>query len=260
MTAVTLHSRIIGIENTKNLVILHGLLGSADNWQTLAKKYATEFRVHLIDARNHGRSPHSDEHSYELMAADLLKYLDSNSIVKACLLGHSMGGKTVMYFSENHPDRVEKLIVADISPKKYTPHHEPIFQALQSTNPAIANSRDEVLKVLEAKLGENKVLIPFLMKSLRRKREGGYSWRFNIEVLSKTLSLITERIDLSINTIPTLFIYGALSGYVTLEDLAELEGLYLQVDNVCLEKSGHWLHAQEPEQFFEATFEFLNIS
>ena len=258
MTAVTLHSRIIGVEKTKDLVILHGLLGSADNWHTLARQYALEFRVHLIDARNHGRSPHSQDHSYELMASDLLKYLDDNSIEKACLLGHSMGGKTVMLFAETHPDRVSKLIVADISPKEYTPQHEPIFQALKSTNPAIANSRKEVLSVLESKLGKDKVLIPFLMKNLRREKSGGYSWRFNLEVLSNTLSGITKRIDLSVNTIPTLLIYGALSGYVSSEDISELEELYLQMENVCLENSGHWLHAEEPKLFLESTSEFLN--
>jgi esterase len=258
LTAVTLHSRIIGVEKTKDLVILHGLLGSADNWHTLARQYALEFRVHLIDARNHGRSPHSQDHSYELMASDLLKYLDDNSIEKACLLGHSMGGKTVMLFAETHPDRVSKLIVADISPKEYTPQHEPIFQALKSTNPAIANSRKEVLSVLESKLGEDKVLIPFLMKNLRREKSGGYSWRFNLEVLSNTLSGITKRIDLSVNTIPTLLIYGALSGYVSSEDISELEELYLQMENVCLENSGHWLHAEEPKLFLESTSEFLN--
>jgi esterase len=258
MAAVTLHSRIIGGEKKKDLVILHGLLGSADNWQTLAKQYALEFRVHLVDARNHGRSPHSQDHSYELMASDLLKYLNDHSIEKVCLLGHSMGGKTVMLFAENHPDRVSKLIIADISPKEYTPHHKPIFQALQSTNPAIANTRDEVLNVLESKLGQDKVMIPFLMKNLRREKSGGYSWRFNIEVLSNTLSGITKRIALSKNTIPTLLIYGALSGYVRSEDLAELEELYLQFESVCLENSGHWLHAQEPELFLESTTEFLN--
>ena len=258
MNAVTLHSRIIGSEKTKDLVILHGLLGSADNWQTLAKQYSLEFRVHLVDARNHGRSPHSQDHSYELMASDLLKYLDDHSIEKACLLGHSMGGKTVMLFAENHPERVSKLIIADISPKEYIPHHEPIFQALQSTNPALANTREEVLNVLESKLGQDKVLIPFLMKNLRREKSGGYSWRFNIEVLSSTLSEITKRIALSKNTIPTLVIYGALSGYVSSEDLEELEELYLQFENVCLEHSGHWLHAQEPELFLEFTNEFLS--
>jgi esterase len=258
MTAVTLYSKIIGGEKTKDLVILHGLLGSADNWHTLARQYALKFRVHLVDARNHGRSPHSQDHSYEIMASDLLKYLDDHSIEKACLLGHSMGGKTVMLFAENHPDRVSKLIVADIAPKEYAPQHEPIFQALKSANPSIANSREEVLSVLESKLGNDKVMLPFLMKNLRREKSGRYSWRFNIEVLSNTLSGITKRIDLSINTIPTLFVYGALSGYVSSKDLVELEELYLQLENVCLENSGHWLHAEEPELFLESTSVFLN--
>lgn len=258
MTSVALHSKILGEENKKDLLILHGLLGSSDNWQTLAKKYALEFRVHLIDARNHGKSPHSQDHSYELMAADLLKYVDDHSIEKACLLGHSMGGKTVMLFSENHPDRVSKLIVADISPKEYTPHHEHIFKALKSINPAIANSRNEVFEVLESQLGEDPVLISFLMKNLRREKSGGYTWRFNLEALSVNLLDVTKQIHLSTNTVPTLFIYGALSEYVRSEDLTELEECYLLLEHVCLENSGHWLHAQEPEQFFNATSGFLN--
>ena len=128
-----LFSRILG-QNKKHLIILHGLLGSADNWQTIGKKYANDFTVHLVDARNHGRSPHSKEHSYDLMVEDLLLYLDQNNIQKAHLLGHSMGGKAVMAFAEKHPERVSKLIVADISPKKYTPHHGPIFYDLLGTN------------------------------------------------------------------------------------------------------------------------------
>ena len=257
MPVINLHSRIIGDEYSEDLVILHGLLGSADNWQTLAKRYAIDFRVHLLDARNHGRSPHSEEHTYEAMSEDLLEYLDTHSIEKANLLGHSMGGKTVMMFTEKHPDRVSKLIVADIAHREYTPHHELIFKALQSTNPASASSREEVLNVLESLLGEDKVLISFLMKSLRREKAGGYSWRFNVETLSKTLSGITKRINLSLNTIPALFIYGGMSSYVCPEDLVELEELYVQLDSICLENSGHWLHAQEPEKFFESTFEFL---
>ena len=121
MPVINLHSRIIGDEYSEDLVILHGLLGSADNWQTLAKRYAIDFRVHLLDARNHGRSPHSEEHTYEAMSEDLLEYLDTHSIEKANLLGHSMGGKTVMMFTEKHPDRVSKLIVADIAHREYTP-------------------------------------------------------------------------------------------------------------------------------------------
>ena len=258
MKTVVLHSRTLGDLSSPDLVILHGLLGCSDNWQTLAKRYAENFRVHLIDARNHGRSPHTDEHSYEILSADLLAYLDTNNIEKTALLGHSMGGKIVMTFTECYPDRVSKLIIADIASRAYEAHHGPIFEALKSTNPESAKSREQVLEVLESYLGKDPVLISFLMKSLRREKTGGYCWRFNVDVLSSNLDKVTEKIELSVNTLPTLLIYGGESNYVSEKDLVELENLYLSLETACLEDCGHWLHAQEPEEFYEITSDFLN--
>tara|TARA_Y100000589_G_scaffold314841_1_gene337679 strand:+ start:27752 stop:28522 length:771 start_codon:yes stop_codon:yes gene_type:complete len=252
-----LFSRKLG-EGTEHLIILHGLLGSADNWQTLGKRYAEEFTVHLVDARNHGRSPHSTDHSYELMCEDLLEYLDQNEISKAHLLGHSMGGKTVMTFAEKHPERVAKLIVADIAPKAYTPHHGPIFDALLNTNPTSAQSRDEVQNFLETKLGHEPTLVPFLMKGLFRVKEGGYNWRFNVETLAKSLGGVTEEITLSLNTIPTLFIRGRNSNYVSDKELERIEDLYVQLETADIEDAGHWLHAEKPDEFFDITNEFLS--
>ena len=240
---LNLFSRILG-EGTEHLIILHGLLGSADNWQTLGKRYAEEFTVHLVDARNHGRSPHADDHSYELMAEDLLNYFETNDITKANLLGHSMGGKTVMTFAEKHPERVSKLIIADIAPKAYTPHHIPIFEALLATNPSKAMSREEVQYRLESKLGHESNLVPFLMKGLYRIKEGGYNWRFNIETLFNTLGTVTEEVQISINTIPTLFIRGLNSNYVSDEELERIEDFYMQLETGDIEDAGHWLHAE----------------
>lgn len=237
---------------------MHGLLGSADNWLTLAKRYSEKFQVHLVDARNHGRSPKSESHSYPVMAEDLLEYLNEHEIEKTALIGHSMGGKTAMTFAEKHPERITKLIIADIAPRAYLPHHGHIFEALKMTSPENATSREEVLESLKLSLGSDSVLIQFLMKSLRREKSGGFSWRFNVEVLSKAIHRITEKIDLTINTLPTLFIYGRKSEYVTQNDISEVEELYLQIETECLENSGHWLHAQEPELFFEITSEFLS--
>jgi pimeloyl-ACP methyl ester carboxylesterase len=254
---VTLHRRIVGDSDAPNLIILHGLLGSADNWLTLAKQYSEKFQVHLVDARNHGRSPKSESHSYPAMAEDLLAYLNEHEIEKTALIGHSMGGKTAMTFAEKHPERVTKLIIADIAPRAYLPHHDHIFEALQKTSPENATSREEVLESLKLSLGSDSVLIQFLMKSLRREKSGGFSWRFNVDVLSNTIHRITEKIDLTVNTLPTLFIYGRESEYVKESDISEVEDLYLQIETACLENSGHWLHAQEPELFFEITSEFL---
>ena len=254
---VTLHSRIIGESVSPKLIILHGLLGSGDNWQTLAKRYSKNFQVHLVDARNHGRSPATQVHSYSSMSDDLLEYMNAHEIQKAVLIGHSMGGKTVMTFAEEHPERVTKMIIADIAPRAYSSYHNPIFEALKKTNPKKSESRDQVFEVLKSCLGDDKVLLPFLMKSLRREKSGGFSWRFNVETLSNTIDSITKEIDLTINTLPALFIYGRKSDYVKEEDLSELEEVYLQLESACLENSGHWLHAQEPEEFYEITSEFL---
>ena len=120
-----LHSRILG--SGEPLLILHGFLGMGDNWKTLGNKFAEDFEVHLIDQRNHGRSFHSDAFDYELLVEDLLQYVHEHQLEKVNLLGHSMGGKTVMQFAVNYPERVRKLIVADISPRYYPPHHQDIL-------------------------------------------------------------------------------------------------------------------------------------
>lgn len=251
-----LFSKILG-DVEEHLVILHGLLGSSDNWQTLGRRYAEHFTVHLVDARNHGRSPHSNEHSYSLMAEDLLRYLNEKGVSKAHLLGHSMGGKTVMTFAEKHPERVTKLIIADIAPKSYTPHHGPIFDALLETTPGDAKSREEVQQFLESKLSNEPTLVPFLMKGLHRKREGGYSWRFNVSTLAETHASVTKEVVLSVSTIPTLFIRGLNSNYVCDEELERVEDFYMQLDTAEIEDAGHWLHAEKPNEFFELTTEFL---
>ncbi len=126
-----LHANIQGTGTP--LLILHGFLGMGDNWKTLGNDFSENgFEVHLIDQRNHGRSFHSDEMSYEAMAEDIKNYCDHHGIKSAVLLGHSMGGKTAMLFATKYPDYVSKLIVADIAPKFYPQHHQDILKGLSS--------------------------------------------------------------------------------------------------------------------------------
>tara|TARA_B100001564_G_C20502609_1_gene606934 strand:- start:322 stop:900 length:579 start_codon:yes stop_codon:yes gene_type:complete len=192
------------------------------------------------------------------MSDDLLSYLDEKGIYKANLLGHSMGGKTVMNFIERHPERVVKLIIADIAPQAYTPHHGPIFEALLECNVNGAESREEVHEFLSSKLGNEPTLVPFLMKGLHREREGGYSWRFNLKTLTETLNSVTEEILISINTIPTLFIRGLRSNYVSDSELERIEDFYINLEIADIEDAGHWLHVDQPDKFFELTSDFLS--
>jgi len=257
---MTLHARHLPCSanpEAPHLVILHGLLGSSDNWQTLGKRYAESHHVWMLDARNHGRSPHDPIHTYDAMAQDVVDFLDARGLEKVRLLGHSMGGKTVLLLSQKHPDRIEKFIVADIAARAYTPHHGPIFEALMATSPDTATSREDIQSALARALNNDPVLVPFLMKGLHRNKEGGFAWRFNVPVLQHTLNDVVGHIDLGLNTLPALFIRGRESDYVADEDLELLEEHFLHMDHHTIQRAGHWLHAQAPEEFFEVTADFL---
>ena len=244
-------------DQAPHLLILHGLLGSSDNWQTLGKRYAASHHVWMLDARNHGRSPHDPIHTYEAMAQDVVDFMDAQGIAKASLLGHSMGGKTVLLLSQLHPGRVDKLVVADIAARAYTPHHGPIFDALMATDPASAPSRDAIQSQLSEALDGDPVLVPFLMKGLHRMKEGGFAWRFNVPVLHATLQDVVGHIELGLNTLPALFIRGSESDYVSDDDLDLLEDHFLHMDHHTIQGAGHWLHAQAPDEFFDVTADFL---
>jgi pimeloyl-ACP methyl ester carboxylesterase len=251
-----LFSRELGEENAPDLVILHGLLGTSDNWQTLGKRFAKTHRVHLIDQRNHGRSPHHPKHSYEVMAEDVLHYLDEHNIQRASIIGHSMGGKTALVFAHRYPDRVQKLVIADMAARAYAPHHGPIFDALLSAPIDGAESRSVVENHLMARLDDVGV-VAFLMKNLRREKSGGFTWRPNLAVLAPAIEEVVDEVPLGMNTLPTLAIYGGKSNYVNADDLDQFQSACMQFQSHEIEDAGHWLHASHPEEFFEEVEDFL---
>lgn len=258
-TSETLFVRELGPEDGPVLVILHGLLGTGDNWQSLAKSYAQHHRVLLTDARNHGRSPHHPEHSYLAMTADLLRVLDDRGIAQASLIGHSMGGKTVLEFARLHPNRCRRLIVADMAARRYPIHHQSIFESLRSAPIHAETTRERVHQHLMTHLHDPTV-VAFLMKGLRRQVHAGknqWSWRPNLLVLQDALPEIIRQVDLDISTLPLLAIFGGSSDYVNEADLSEFETHFLQFEAHCIPNAGHWIHAEAPDAFLEVTTSFL---
>ena len=250
-----LHSRILG--SGEPLLILHGFLGMGDNWKTLGNKFAEEFEVHLIDQRNHGRSFHSDAFDYELLVEDLLQYLEEHQLKKVNLLGHSMGGKTVMQFAVNYPERVRKLIVADISPRYYPPHHQDILTALNAVDFEIQKSRSEIEKVLENYIPEFGIR-QFLMKNVMRASKDGFAFRFNLESLTENYEEITVSLPpFTEFEGPTLFLSGEHSGYISVDDVALIDAHFSDNKIVTIKNGGHWLHADNPSDFYNETLLFL---
>ena len=241
-----------------DLVILHGFLGMSDNWKTLAKSYVEAgFRVHLIDQRNHGKSFHSTDFSYAHMAADLEGYMEANSIKKAHLLGHSMGGKTAMYFACKYPEKTEKLIVADIGPKSYPPHHSEILEALTAMQKQVFSSRSSAEDFLAQRISEAGVR-QFLLKNLYWVVPGQLGFRANIPVLAEGMEAVGAALPLEMTfKKPSLFLAGGNSHYILEEDHLSIKQAFPAAQIETVKNAGHWLHAENPKEFYQKSIAFL---
>ena len=237
------------------LVILHGLFGFSDNWQTHAKKLSSYYRIILVDLRNHGHSPWSDEFSYQLMADDLKELIDDLGIKKMHLLGHSMGGKVAMLFAQQHTKSIDKLIVVDIGIKAYPMHHQHILAGMHAIDLNTITARSQAEAILKEHIDSDGVR-QFLLKNLYWKDKGQLAWRMNVDVLEREMPEILAALPEKETFIPTLFIRGALSNYILDEDFSAIEEVFPEAEFVTIENAGHWVHAEAPEEFMDAVLTF----
>lgn len=239
------------------LIILHGLFGSLDNWQSIAKKIAEEsFQVYIIDQRNHGKSFHSEDFNYQLLSDDLYSFLVENSIDKAIICGHSMGGKTAMKFTLDYPEKVIALIVSDITPAAFEDRHNDVFDALFSVPLPELNNRENAEQILKKSI-EHPGTFLFLLKNLYRDDNGGFQWKFNLNSLFKNYHNIAAEITGKPSQIHALFIKGQNSAYINASNYPEVERLFPKNELHVIENSGHWVHADQPIEFIKVMLDFM---
>lgn len=240
----------------KPLIILHGLFGSLDNWVTLGKRFAANFQVYLVDQRNHGQSFHDPAFSYDVMSEDLYRFMGEMNIEQASLIGHSMGGKTVMEFANKYPEKIDKLIIADIGPKSYPVHHTTILKAFYSVPIEELSSRkeaDDILSKLMADFG----IRQFLLKNLSREGDG-FKWKMNLDAIASQIEEVGKGLNqnASFNK-DTLFIRGGNSDYVLDDDFYSIKSIFPKSEIETVDGAGHWLHAEKPTEFYEKVTRFL---
>jgi len=239
------------------LIILHGLLGSSDNWFSLAKVFAESFEVYLVDQRNHGQSPHSEDFNYPLMVADLYEFIQAHNLQQPIIIGHSMGGKTAMNFAVKYPDLLSQLIVVDIVPKAYPVHHDHILDGLHAIDITTLTSRTEADTQLSNHVTEPDVR-QFLLKNLYRTSDSKFAWRVNLTALDAHIEEIGAGMQYEgTYTGPTLFIKGARSNYYADGDEQTIKAIFPNAEIVTL-NTGHWVQAEKPVEFSAAVLEFLN--
>ena len=240
----------------KPLLILHGFLGSLDNWQSVAKELAASYQVFILDIRNHGKSFHDPKHDYASMVGDVRYFIDHLGLSEVTLLGHSMGGKIAMSFALKYPLLVSHLIVVDIAPKVYLPGHEDILHALSKVNPKELKSRQEAVDIISTYIYEPSV-VQFLLKNLDRLGNGTFGWKMNLPVLIDQYKEMLDFPSRGLFNGPTLFLKGEKSDYILPSDEENISTLFPNAKIVLIKDAGHWVHAENPVDFISQTSIFL---
>ncbi|MCS7019806.1 MAG: alpha/beta fold hydrolase [Cytophagales bacterium] len=259
MTAPILHFRELGQHQRSNgsLFIFHGLFGSSDNWQTIAKTLAEHFHVVLADMRNHGRSFHANSMSYADMASDMRHLIEHLQPLRTVVIGHSMGGKAAMQLAANFFDVPQGLVVIDIAPRAYPPHHQHVIAALNAIPLDTLQSRQEAETIL-TNHGIDLSTRQFLLKSLYRTENNRFAWRFNLPVITQQIIQVGQGLTSKQPiTTPTLFIRGSRSPYITNQDIEQIATLFPNSQLVTIQNAGHWVHAEQPAALTQALLAFL---
>lgn len=238
------------------VLILHGLFGFSDNWQTIAKGLSDHYLVVTPDLRNHGRSPHVGTHSYAAMAEDVRVFMEKHWMFSAALVGHSMGGKVAMQLALSHPEMVERLVVVDMEPGKAEDNHSSIFRALLDLDLSKMAGRKDIESYLTDRIPDAGTR-QFLLKNVTREDDGRFTWKMNLPVLWKHYSDILAGVKGDPYDKPTLFIRGSRSDYIKDADIPFIHSLFPKAEFVTVEGAGHWVHADKPNELLQTLKDFL---
>ncbi|NNK89387.1 MAG: alpha/beta fold hydrolase [Saprospiraceae bacterium] len=239
------------------VIILHGLFGMLDNWHSFARKLSENFRVFAVDQRNHGKSFHSDEFDYDILAEDVSEFMADMGLPQAHFIGHSMGGKTVMKFMDLFRDKVMKSIIVDMAPRSYKGSHHQTFNTMMTLDLEKISSRTEAFEVLKSKINDDAV-VHFLLKNLTRDKKNNFRWKANLDSLWKNYDkIISEIRPYPPFTNHTLFVRGSNSDYISKEDEFIISNYFPNSQIATIDGAGHWVHSEKPIELLQLTEAFL---
>ncbi len=244
-----------GNPDNSPLIILHGFFASSRNWRQIAQRLSARFHVYVPDMRNHGVSSHHQLMDYPSMAADLLQFMDQRGLETASLLGHSMGGKVAMWFALTFPDRLAKLIVADIAPVSYKHSFDHTVLALKALPLAELSNRKQAESLLASRIPELSYR-QFLLQNLILK-DGKYCWRLDLDIFQRmapNIAAFPNADHLAPFTGKALFIAGGDSDFLKPRDI---DSLFPEAAFSTIADAGHWLHVQQPAVFTAWVEKFL---
>jgi len=255
MKSVELAFEVFGDRDKTSLIVLHGFFASSRNWRQIARKLSELYCVYVLDMRNHGSSPHAEEMDYPMMAEDIKAFMDKQQLMTTHILGHSMGGKAAMWFALNYSERVDHLIVADISPVAYQHSFDKTINALKQLPLGELSNRKQADAFLSPFIPELSYR-QFLLQNLQLN-DGEYKWRVDLDIFYRTADNIIGFPELNIIE-PyqgrVLFIMGENSNYL---DQQAINQCFPNAEVSIIKEASHWLHIDKPADFLDSVINFL---
>ena len=243
----------------EHIVLIHGLFGSLENLNMVAKSLSLHYCVTSVDVRNHGNSFHQEGMSYHDLAQDVITLLNVLSIESCDLLGHSMGGKIAMQIALTYPQRVNKLIVADIAPVEYPAHHLTIIEGLQAIDLTEVNKRKDADNQL-AKYVDDVGIRQFLLRNIAMNQQGQFQFKCHLNNIEQGYRQIMQA-NVTENgqqfSGETLFIKGGNSDYILAKHQNAIKTFFPKAKAKIIQGAGHWLHAEKTIAFNKIVMGFL---
>ncbi len=258
MSKSTLYFQHFPSESTSTIIILHGLLGSGDNWRSIAKELTPYMSSYVVDLRNHGNSFHHPKMTYDDLSCDVIDLIHHLKLESVYIMGHSMGGKTAIQCLQKEPNLFKKGIIVDIAPVEYKPHHDDVLNALKAIVPNKYKTRTDIDKELQKHINDLSIR-QLMMKNIKRNTTGVFEWKCNVNAILNNYSAIMQKGHTStpVNT-NTLFIKGEKSDYILNAHLKEIRSLFANVETTTIPNTGHWVQAEAPEVFLKTVTRFLS--
>jgi len=155
------------------------------------------------------------------------------------------------------PDMVERLVVVDIAPVSYPPHHLGMAQAMRALDLTGIKRRSEADAALAAAVPDAADR-GFLLQNLVFDPEP--RWRLNLEAIERQMPTLAGFPTAPAEAVyqgPTLFVAGGRSDYLLPGHEPAIHRLFPQAHIARIPDAGHWVHAEQPQAFLEIVEPFL---
>jgi 3-oxoadipate enol-lactonase len=223
------------------VIFLHGFPFNHTIWSPVVEKMKDEVQIILPDLRGHGQSPVTEGvYTMRLMAEDIIALMDSLSVERAVLVGHSMGGYIALNLAGAYPARLAGLALVASHSAADTPERK--MARLNTAREVLKHGVYKYADVNASKMTNKPELVSYIYEMMMKTSP---------IAVAAALNGMAERQDsmdiLSRVTVPALIMVGGADSHISLELATTMEKLLTRGWLVKIPDAAHVPMLENPE-------------